>query len=293
MTPRKRYRLILEDEARIENIVQYRGSLTKFIAWGLLIILSAVCLGILITAFTPLRTALPGYLNKDQRIASEVQYMRVDSLLNVMEDNRAFIDNIINIISPDEKVLLSENRIDNEVSKIQPDTLLTISPEEEEFIGNMREREKYNISVIAPLAAESLMFSPVNEESVISEDSKTSNKAEIILARDTHIGAIADGRVISIIRSTLAGGNSLIIQHPKGFISRYSRLGKIIVNDGEMVSGGDVIALSPIPHNGNRDAITLEMWHNGTPLIPYEYIGNEKYRPHIPIVDEDIGRGRL
>jgi hypothetical protein len=33
------------------------------------------------------------------------------------------------------------------------------------------------------------------------------------------------------------------------------------------------------------------MWRNGTVLRPYDYIKNDNY-PKVPIIDEEVGRGK-
>lgn len=159
----------------------------------------------------------------------------------------------------------------------------------------MSEREKYNISVIAPLAAESMMFSPVNEESIISEKTKKSTKAEVILAKGSTVSAIADGRVIAISQSVReGGGTAVLIQHAKGFLSRCNRLGTVLIEPGDYVTGGQVIALTASGNSRNNELISVEMWHNGTPLVPYDYLGDKNaVSPRYPIIDEEVGRGRF
>ena len=47
-----------------------------------------------------------------------------------------------------------------------------------------------------------------------------------------------------------------------------------MVSAGDAVTGGQVIALAPSPRCKGKRYVEVMMWHNGLPLIPYEYIGN-------------------
>lgn len=290
MNLRKRYKLTVEDESSIVNIAQHSAPLFKWVLAAIITFLSAAAIALLIIIFSPLHSLLPGYLKDSERTATEEQHLRLDSLLEVYDNNALFLENIRNVLNP------VPIKRDTTLSHIpnSPDSLIPTSPEEQRFMSMMREREKYSISVIAPLAAESLMFSPVNEESVVTEDSKGSTKAKILLARGATVSAIADGTVIAVSQSLRDGGGSaVIIQHHKGFLSRCSRLSNVIVEPGDVVFGGQIIAV-PNPGNALRSqTITIEMWHNGESLMPYEYLGDSNSDvPRYPVVDVDTGRGR-
>ncbi|MDE6299589.1 MAG: M23 family metallopeptidase, partial [Muribaculaceae bacterium] len=224
--------------------------------------------------FSPAREILPGYLKEDQRYATQEQLLRLDSLQIAFNNNSLFLENFRNVLDPAPIV-----RDSLSVSlQISSDSLLPTSPEEKKFVAVITERNKYNISVLAPLAAESMMFSPVNEEAIFAENSKNSNKAEIILSKGAPVSSIADGKVISVSQSVREGGGSaVIIQHSKGFLSRFSRLGTLLVEPGDDVAGGQVIAVPATGNARKNEIIYIEMWHNGTPLIPYEYLGDSGF----------------
>lgn len=219
--------------------------------------------------------------------------MRLDSLQLAHQHNEAFMANIMNVIDTDrENATFSPADVKNTVDAIS-DSIMPTSQEEMSFATMMRARDKYNISVIAPLASESLMFTPVNEESIITDDSKKSTKAKVILSRQTPVSAIADGTVISISQSIREGGGiAVIIQHPKGFLSRCSRLGTVLIEPGDKVSGGQIIALTGSGNARKNELINIEMWHNGTPLVPYEYLGDSNSTaPRYPLINTNNNNG--
>lgn len=289
---RKRYRVTIEDESRIENIFRISAPAVKIALSLFSIILLLIITGGLLMVLTPIKKALPGYLNKDERVAAEEKLMILDSLMLRLSENEAYLNALATTLDTDREVTPSTRKNIGE-DRTYNDTLMPITPEEETFIESMREREKYNLSYIVPSAAGSMLFTPVNEESIFSTDSKNDYSAEIILAKGSTISAIADGTVIAINKSIGTEGNSLIVQHSKGFISRYSGLGKILADVGERIRGGQIIAFSAPSSSYYQNKIILEMWHDGIPLKPAEYINADSPSTHIPIIDEEVGRGRF
>lgn len=299
MRTRRRYSIIIEDESRLENVVRLTMSPAKLCLMIAGIVVFLMIAGTLTVAFTPARALLPGYLKDSERAATEEQHLRLDSLLEVYDNNQAYIANFMEVINTDRDVdrrQVEENdSVSGNTTIFSADSLLPTSLVERKFLSVMMEREKYNISVIAPLAAESMMFTPVNESSVVTQASQESTKADVILAKGSTVAAIADGKVIAVSQSVREGGGSaVIIQHPKGFLSRLSRLGNVLIEPGDNVTGGQVIALTSRGNSRMNEHITIEIWHNGTPLIPYDYLGDKDTEtPRYPILDQDVGRGRL
>lgn len=271
MKLRTRFKLTVEDESTLENRLTVSASVLKWVLVGVAGMLLAMACGAFLLLVSPAKRLLPGYLKESERAASEMQHLRLDSLHNAFLNNERYIDNVMEIlegrpISPD-----TAARIPSSGS----DSLLPPSVEERRFVSLIRDREKYNVSVIAPLTAESMMFNPINDESIISNASKGKRKAEIILAKGSTVAAIADGRVISVSQSVREGGGSaVIIQHPKGFLSRCSRLGSVLVEVGDEVSGGQIIAVQNSTNALKEEIVSVELWHNGTPLSPSDYIGD-------------------
>lgn len=295
MKAKSRYRIIIENESRLENVFRASMSPLKLALTAAAIFLVVMFLGALILFLSPAHSLLPGYLKDSERALTEEQHMRLDSLEMIYQDNDAFISNILRVIDSERDVALS--RLPEFTDTMPPayDSIMPTSREEINFVAMMRERDKYNISVIAPLAAESLMFSTLNEESVISEDSRNSTKAKFILPKRAPVMAIADGTVISVSHSVKdGGGTAVLIQHNKGFLSRCSRLGTVLIEPGDKVTGGQVIALAAYGNARINEFVNLEMWYNGTALVPYEYLGDFlDSSPRYPIIDSDVGRGRL
>ncbi len=294
MRARSRCTISIENESRLENVFRVSVSPLKLILMATGVICVLLFLGAFLLYISPAHSLLPGYLKDSERAESEEQHMRLDSLQMAYNANEAFISNFLSLLDTDRNVTRENHNEINDSILSSTDSILPTSMEELNFVALMRERDKFSISVIAPLAAESLMFSQINDESVFSEDTKKSTKAKVILSKHSPISAIADGTVIAVSRTLRDGGASILIQHSKGFLSRCSRLGVVLVEPGEHVTGGQVIAMTASGNARKNEFINVEMWHNGTPLVPYEYIGDsDTAAPRYPIIDTEVGRGRI
>ncbi len=290
-----KYKITIEDESRLENVFQASTTLFRWISAVALAVAFLLAVGALMIVFSPAHYLLPGYLKDSERAATEEQHMRVDSLQTAFNTNAAFISNIMNIINGDISELRESAAVSEVTSPLSPDSLIPTSSEEMKFSSMMREREKYNISVIAPLAAESMMFSTINDDAVFSDDSKKSHKAKVIIPKGATVSAIADGTVVSVSQSIReGGGTAVIIQHPKGFLSRCSRLGTVLIEPGDIVTSGQIIAIPSRNSARKAEIVYLELWHNGDRLIPFDYLDYTLSKePPAPIIDEEVGRGRL
>lgn len=230
--------------------------------------------GMFILASTPMKNYLPGYLKESERTATEEQHIRMDSLVKVYEINEAYISSILNALNPSEKDNL-RTRMDRKPTPLSLDSLVAASEEEKKFMERIRERDKYNISYTSPAAAQTMMFQSVNNSAIISEKSKNKYQAEIILPSGGTISSIAEGKVISIASSPKAsGGYEVIIQHPKGFLSKSSRLSNLRIQPGDRVAAGQIIAEGTSSSGQKKNHIFFELWHDGDPLIPSRYLNS-------------------
>ena len=224
---------------------------------------------------TPIRTLLPGYMKQSERTATEENILRLDSALRVYEYNQAYIDNALRVLDTG-RIPADSAKISANYNEFSPDSLISASPLENKFINMMEEREKYNISVLAPLAADGIIFSQVSDNSVYTEASRKEETGEIILPPNEAVRCVADGTVLATYYSPSEHGYVAIIQHQRGFVSRFSRLGTPMVAVGDYILSGQILALCPAADAKGKRYIEVMMWHNGHRLVPYEYIGNQK-----------------
>ena len=267
----KKYRLTIEDESSLEKKINLSA---KFSIWILIIIaltIFAGVFGIIVMASTPLKNHLPGYLKKSERTATEEQHIRLDSLARVYEVNEAYINSILSALNPSDTIVRS--RSSRQPTPLTLDSLMEPSDEEKNFMEQIRERDKFNIAYASPAAAQTMMFGTVNKAAVITEESRDKYQADILIPIGSPVTTIAEGKVISVASSPrAAGGYEVIIQHPKGFLSKSSRLANLMVRPGDRVAAGQIIAEGSVKSGMKSNLILFELWHDGDPLIPSRYL---------------------
>lgn len=292
---KKNLRVRIDDEAYLHTLVDISLSRPLFFLYIIAALAVAIIIGGSIIMLTPLRTLLPGYMKEEQRYATEENLLRLDSLRTVYDNNQAYIDNFLLITDTDRIPEDSASRSQEQIT-LHDDSLAPPAKREQKFVKAMNEREKFNISVLAPLAADGMMFNPVADRGVFSENSKHRETAEIILAADASLLALADGRVLSSYYSPSDHGYVIALQHPRGFASLYTSTGTPLVESGDLVTAGQIIASAPKADAKGRRMIKLRMWHNTHAIIPFNYIGTPLPNDNGSPGDENLfesPRGRL
>lgn len=269
----KKYRITIKDESHLTEVASRRVTL-----WGILsAIIAAVLLFMLfsgmVIAFTPLRNLLPGYLKDSQRSATEDGLLRLDSLMLVYERNQAYIDNYLRVTDtnriPEDSVALTPTS-----RELTSDSLMTAAKDEQKFVSQMEERERFNISVLAPLAADGLIFSPVTGDGIFTAESVGMEEGIVLMPREESVRCAADGSVIALYYSHAERGYAVTIQHNRGFVTSYTHVGAPIVGVGDIVSAGQIVALSPTIDSKGKRFFKVRMWHNGLPISPSDYLAS-------------------
>ena len=269
----RRFSLNLNDDSRLRRIASVSMPLWQWILAVIALGGAGLLMSGVIVGLTPLRKLLPGFMEESTRALTEENIMRLDSLQAAYEKDRAYVENILTVFDTDRQSTDSASLVVNP-RPLTADSVMSRTPEEEKFIKMMEQREKYNLSILAPLAAEGMLFNPPSDECVFTAATRKSTAAEIIIPSDSPVGAIADGMVLDTFFSPSDGGNVIIIQHGNGFASRISRLGNMLVSRGDYVQAGQIIAFPQSGHGRDGSRLMIEIWRNSDPLIPFELIGH-------------------
>lgn len=268
----KKYRVVIEDESSLEKRMNFSTPFPVLILLIIAFTIIAGAFGIFVLTSTPLKNHLPGYLKESERTATEEQHIRLDSLVAVYERNETYINNVLNVLNPSEEYE-TKNMDESKATPLTLDSIKPISEEERVFMEKIRERDKFNIAYASPAAAQTMMFCSVNKAGVITNDSKNKYEADILLPIEGTVSSIAEGKVISVASSPKAsGGFEVIIQHPKGFLSKSSRLKNVMVRPGDRIAAGQIIASGTAKSGMKYNHMVFELWHDGDPLIPSRYL---------------------
>lgn len=98
------------------------------------------------------------------------------------------------------------------------------------------------------------------------------NGVDFIVPQGTPVYAPASGIVSGVTRSRKADGNTVIIKHKGGYITRYAHLSDIFVGQGQSVRRGARIASTGMSGNSYAPHLHYEMWRDTTLLDPLNYI---------------------
>lgn len=266
---KSRFRLSFLNENTFNEVWTIRFTRTKVVIAIISIIIAIGCVIATIIVISPVRTLLPGYLKENQRRENILNNIKLDSLTIKVGINDNYINNVKNILASSD--ISKDSSTVNPITDAYTDSLLQASEAERNFIRQFEEKEKFNLRVLSPMVAAGLtFFSPASMSRPIQDSESGLTTVNIPVPPGSPVTAVHAGTVVDSYLSPL-DGYVIIIQHPKGFVSRYSGLPSSIVQKGEKVSTGSAISLVR-SSNDKNSVMTFELWNNGTPLNPWKYI---------------------
>ncbi len=274
---KNKYRLTISNEATFDEVLSIRLSrLNVFTVTGLFSILLIVLVTLFI-AFTPLREYIPGYPDGEMRRNIESNAILVDSLISELDKRDRFFQGVRNVIAGNDFDNVVQNEADSIVDPKYKDLSFSTSSNDSLFRKEHEEDEKFNLSLGNSGKAQGLasvhFFAPINGMVSNHYDSKLEHfGTDVVGGMNERISSILDGTVI-FSEWTLNTGYVIQIQHTNNLLSIYKHNSELLKKAGEHVKAGEAIALL-----GNSGELTsgphlhFELWHNGRPLNPEDYI---------------------
>jgi len=279
---RSKYRLVILNDETFEEKVSFRLTrLNVFVLLGTLSIL-LIFLTAIIISFTSLREYIPGYTNPE--LPKQVYRLQqlTDSLEKDFYRKNLYIQNIKNIIDGKE---ISDSIIPNNEQSANYDTITSLSKSIEDSLLRIDYENQRSYSLFL---SENENLYAGNKSSISSYNfftplkgiiSRNFNLAEkhygidIVATNNEAIKATLDGTVI-FSDWTVQTGYVIGIQHNHNILSVYKHNSALLKKTGTFVKAGEPIAivgesgeLSTGPH------LHFELWFNGTPVNPKNYMG--------------------
>lgn len=281
---KSKYKLAIFNEQTYEEVIVLRLSrLNVFTIVGTSAILLIVLVSLLI-AFTGLREYIPGYPDANQRLLIVRNAQRVDSLLIEIERRNKFIDNMQNIIGGGVPEDTADGALDDapgassETAGSAVDVEFKRSEEDSLFRALVEKEEKYNLSQHPENRSgtgleNTFFFTPI-KGMVVNRfgDPRGHFGVDIVAGPGARVSAVMDG-VVVFSGWTVETGYVIQLQHANNLLSTYKHNERLLKSAGEHVKAGEAIA-----HVGNSGELTtgphlhFELWYNGVPLDPQEYI---------------------
>jgi len=271
-----KYRLVILNDSTFQEIGYIRLTKLNMISLGGTLFILIIALTYTSIAYTPLRELIPGYPDTEMRNNIIQNALRLDSLEKEIKYRDQYFGNLNKIISggTPEDYLGEGNDSGRVVSNIQfikslTDSLLRREIEFTDKIGlspayvnreNLRFEKMHFFTPVKGLVTNS--FNPLTNHF----------GTDIVAPPSEVVKAILDGTVI-MASWTVETGNVIQIQHANNLISIYKHNAELLKKIGMSVKAGEAIAIV-----GNSGELTtgphlhFELWQNGTPVNPEEYI---------------------
>lgn len=281
---RIKYRIVVYNNETYEEKVHFKLTLMNFFS---IVVFSSVLLIILVTyliAFTHLREYIPGYTDVTLNRRVYEMEQRADSLEIVFAQKDLYINNLKKIIMGDDFETDSINSLltkssNTDFSKIVDRKSKNDSIFRAEYENDTR-NNLFNTDMLNETTADfDLVSFYTPMEGIVTNHFNRAEKhygTDIVSDRSSVIKTIANGTVI-YSDWTVENGYTIGIQHSGNLLSVYKHNSVLLKETGDFVNAGDAIAiygnsgsLSTGPH------LHFELWHNGTPLNPEDYISFER-----------------
>lgn len=216
-------------------------------------------------SFTPLQNLLPARLGPDLRDRYIAMSVHLDSLERAVQTYDGYTQNITSLFDDTTRIASMPTPAGAALAEVSVDSLLVSSDAEKQFVHRFEDAERFNLSVLSPIAAEGMMFAPPFTGVTFSE--RDEGIPQIVTSASAPVSAVYRGTVVNVYYTT-GLGITVTIQHPNDFITIYSGLDDVFVKRGEKVKTGMCIGMSL----ADKHTFTFELWHNGSPLSPSSYI---------------------
>ena len=264
---RNKYRMVVMNDDTFEERFSLRLTPLGFL---ILIFVSTsimIALVVSIVAFTPLREYIPGYADVGMQKDLMKLTWKTDSMEKALINKQKYMDNLSMILSGRDSAEHPANPRDT----TKKYTNLDFRPSEIESMDQyslaIGVKQKGGISGF-------FFFIPVTGSVSNTFNASEEHFGVDVTASDEDepVRATLDGTVISAGWTT-GDGYVISVQHSDNLISIYKHNAALLKKPGEYVKAGDPIAIvgssgeqMTVPH------IHFELWYNGTPIDPNEYM---------------------
>lgn len=281
---RDKYRLVIMNESTLEEKLSFKLSrLNVFIALGALSIL-LVFLTTYIIAFTPLREYIPGYSSVGLQKNVYELGLKTDSIEQVLQQKDKYISNLKNIITgndlhPDYSLTKDTAKATSysEISdrRSPDDSLLRVEVENQNKYAllSSNETSSEGLGVSNSYIGSVNFYCPLKGMIISNFNSQNRHFGiDVAAQKNEAIKAALSGTVV-LANWTLEHGWVLAIQHTGNIITFYKHCSVLLKQQGDYVHAGEPVAIvgetgevSSGPH------MHFELWYNGSPVNPKDYI---------------------
>lgn len=233
--------------------------------------LAVILMTVLIVFFTPVREWIPGYIDNDYKQKQQVLL----SKLEYLENKTAKQDSFINALQRASGYVPSDTLLEAKTDSVAASPTRQAAPTGVSETAATFRRVQYVPGTTTGQSFSGRLIWPV--EGTVSRKFSAEEghfAVDIATAEFSTVHAVAEGRVILAEYSSLTG-HVMGIEHPGGLISFYKHNQRLLKQVGEFVFAGEAIAA--VGNTGQHTTgphLHLELWLQGRPLNPLEYLSH-------------------
>lgn len=267
------FRLTLVDAATHSRIWSLRFSRTvmvvTLISAAVILTVGIYCL----IAFTPIKTFIPGYPDAYSRRQAVQNAQKIDSLETRIIQWQLYTENLRRVVAGEEPIRMDSLILGSKGSSAIPSESF-LELRDSILRADVAAQEKFGVSAqrrSLPIEAQTF-FPPI--KGVVSSpfNAATHPWTDITAPAGTMVMSVLDGSVVSTAWDQ-DKGYSIVLQHKGDILSIYRNNQKLLHKVGDVVKAGTPVALlSGSPSLTKGDHLHFELWHNGTPIDPEEYM---------------------
>lgn len=272
---RNKYRLVVMNDDTFEERFSLRLTPLGFLILIFVSTIIMITLVVSLVAFTPLREYIPGYADVGMQKDLTKMIWKTDSMEKAMIKKQRYMDNLAMILSGRDS---AEHPVDPRDSTKQYNDLdFRPSAADSALREEIESMDQYSLSIgVKQRGGISgfFFFIPVTGSVTNTFNAAEEHFGVDVTASNENepVRVTLDGTVISAGWTT-GDGYVIAVQHSDNLISIYKHNAALLKKPGEYVKAGDPIAI--VGSSGEQNIgphIHFELWYNGTPIDPNEYM---------------------
>ncbi|MGV7107597.1 murein hydrolase activator EnvC family protein [Flavobacterium sp. U410] len=269
-------RLIILNEDTFEETFSLKLNLMNVFLVATLGAIFLIGITTYIIAFTPLREYIPGYASTTLKKEATNLAIKSDSLEALVQDNRAYINSIKKVLTGEvDYAKFNKDSLIASEKQVVDESKLVSSEAEQQLRDEVMQEDKFNVFESAKPKVSFVLFPPAQGKIIQKYSAANKHLAvTLTLMNNTPIKAVATGTIV-FADWTPSNGYVVIMRHQDGILSVYKNLASITKKQGDTVRSGEVIALAGITNPNSGITLHFELWKDGFPIDPTQFINFE------------------
>lgn len=274
---RNKFRLVVMNDQTLEEKFSLRLTPMNILVFGGTFAISLIIVTLYLIAFTPLREYVPGYADMNLRRNLLAVARKADSLDYQMQAQERYLANLLDVLESREDTLMAPPA---QVEGGGTDTLRRLERSLEDSLMRLQmeaaDRYELNEGPARPFSAgigSTAFFTPLKGTITSRYDATQKHYGiDIVSNANEVIKSALDGTVV-IANFTSETGHVIGIQHPNNIFTFYKHNSALLKKVGDFVKAGEVVAIiGNTGENSNGPHLHFELWYNGSPVNPVEFI---------------------